>query len=385
MVGRFWINNKPQMQKILHIPNFFYPNQGGIESTCKYIIEGLPTYEHKVICFSASSSTYSDIIDGINVRRVGSFLKLSSQFISFSYYFELKKILSEYKPDLIHFHAPNPLVMFYLLMLIPKTCKLVVHWHSDIVEQKMLYKFVMPLERQFLKRADKVFTTSPNYSPYSVPLQQVIDKVVVVASAIELDKFVLNSNENAKLKNFRDGYLNKKIVFFIGRHVQYKGLKYLLEAEKYIQCDCLLLIAGSGPLTESLKNEFKSDRIKFLGRLSDEDLKIHLHLADVFAFPSITKNEAFGLVLAESMFCGTPAVTFTIEGSGVNWVSLNNETGIEVENGNSVLFAEAIDKLLSDEALRITYAQNARNRVLENFEMDKIKVQLHLIYEKLLS
>jgi len=373
------------MKKILHIPNFFYPNQGGIESTCKYIIEGLPSYEHKVICFSASSSTYSDVVDGINVRRVGSLFKLSSQFISFSYYLELRKILSEFKPDLIHFHAPNPLVMFYLLMLIPKSCKLVVHWHSDIVEQQMLYNFVMPLERKFLKRADKVFTTSPNYSTCSEPLQRVKDKVVVVASAIEPDKFDLNSIEKLKLKSFSDDYLNKKIVFFIGRHVQYKGLKYLLEAEKFIQSDCLLLIAGSGPLTESLKNEFKSDRIKFLGRLSDEDLKIHLHLADVFAFPSITKNEAFGLVLAESMYCGTPAVTFSIKGSGVNWVSLNNETGIEVDNGNSILFAEAIDKLLTDDALRMTYSQNAKNRVLENFVMNKIKVQICLIYERLLS
>lgn len=50
----------------------------------------------------------------------------------------------------------------------------------------------------------------------------------------------------------------------------------------------------------------------------------------MFAFPSVTKNEAFGVALAEAMYCYTPAVTFTIEGSGVNWVNLNGITGIEV-------------------------------------------------------
>ena len=39
------------------------------------------------------------------------------------------------------------------------------------------------------------------------------------------------------------------------------------------------------------------------------------------------------------MYCGTPAVTFTIPGSGVNWVSLNGETGIEVPNGDDKAFA----------------------------------------------
>ena len=48
-------------------------------------------------------------------------------------------------------------------------------------------------------------------------------------------------------------------------------------------------------------------------------------------FPSITKNEAFGVVLAEAMYCYTPAITFTIEGSGVNWVNLHQVTGLEME------------------------------------------------------
>ena len=101
--------------------------------------------------------------------------------------------------------------------------------------------------------------------------------------------------------------------------------------------------------------------------MSDEELKLHHYAASVFAFPSITKNEAFGIALAEAMYCGTPAVTFTIPGSGVNWVSLNGETGLEVPNGDDKAFAKAIDTLLDDKGLSLKYAENGIRRVKENF------------------
>ena len=373
------------MKRILHISNFYAPNKGGIESTCKYIIENLPSFEHRVICFSASCSTYTDVIEGIKVRRVGSFCKIASQNISFTYYFELRKILQDYKPDLVHFHAPNPLIMLYLLMLLPKSCKLVVHWHSDIVEQKNLYILVRPFECILLKRADNIFITSPNYLEESIPLQPVKEKVQVVASAIDPNRFTIEMDEQNRYQELKDKYHGKRIIFFVGRHVPYKGLNYLLDAEKFIKNDCLILIAGSGPLTDSLQKKYNSERIEFLGRISDLELKIYLHLAYIFAFPSITKNEAFGLVLAEAMYCETPAVTFTIKGSGVNWVNLNEVTGLEVENSNSVLFARAIDKLLANNELRNKYAKNAKKRVLDNFVMDKIKPQLEKTYSNLLA
>lgn len=108
------------------------------------------------------------------------------------------------------------------------------------------------------------------------------------------------------------------------------------------------------------------------------------HLSSVFTFPSITKNEAFGVALAEAMYCGTPAVTFTIPGSGVNWVSLNGETGIEVPNGDDKAYAEAIDTLLGDDELREKYGENARKRVKENFTIPKMVEKMEECYREIL-
>lgn len=162
-------------------------------------------------------------------------------------------------------------------------------------------------------------------------------------------------------------YDNKDIVFFVGRHIQYKGLPHLIEAERMVKSDCAFVIAGKGPLTDELKASCHSNRVHFVDKISDDDLRYYLYAAKVFAFPSITKNEAFGVALAEAMYCHTPAVTFTIPGSGVNWVSINNKTCLEVPNGDDKAYAAAIDRLLQNNILREQLADNGVRRVKGNF------------------
>ena len=124
-------------------------------------------------------------------------------------------------------------------------------------------------------------------------------------------------------------------------------------------------------MTEELKKQAAGDsKIDFTGRLSDGELKAYLLAADIFCFPSVTKNEAFGLALAEAMYYGLPAITFTVEGSGVNFVSLDGVTGIEVKNGDDAAFAAAIKTLGENETLRREYGENARERAVKLFSKD---------------
>ena len=67
------------------------------------------------------------------------------------------------------------------------------------------------------------------------------------------------------------------------------------------------------------------------------------------------------------MYYRKPAVTFTIPGSGVNYVCLNGEDGIEVPNRDTKAYAEAIKTLASDKALREKYGENGYRRVCDNF------------------
>jgi glycosyltransferase involved in cell wall biosynthesis len=370
-------------KRVLHISKYYYPYLGGTESVCQDIVEGLKEYENRVICFNDSNRTVCCEINGIQILRIGCFMKVASQSCSLFYYYYLKRNIQSWQPDIIHFHHPNPFVAFLLVRLIPANTKLIVHWHLDITKQKYIYPLVKRNERRLLERADSVIVTSPQYRDASLPLKPFLQKVKVVANGINIHRFDLQCNDEMRIKDIHKKYHYKRLIFFVGRHVEYKGLRYLIEAEKYVTTDCHIVIAGQGPLTEELKAKANLGRVSFVGRLSNDDLRCYLHAADVFAFPSITKNEAFGLALAEAMYCRCPAVTFYIEGSGGNWVSLNGVTGIEVDNSDSKKYASAIDKLLRDDLLRKQYADAARKRVVEYFTIEKEQEAANEIYKQL--
>ena len=58
------------MNRILHIPNFYAPNKGGIESICQYIIENLPSFEHQVICFCRGAVRSILLVSKVPFERI---------------------------------------------------------------------------------------------------------------------------------------------------------------------------------------------------------------------------------------------------------------------------------------------------------------------------
>lgn len=371
--------------KILHISKFYPPYKGGIEDVCYNLVSALKeNCNQKVICFNDKSYDEKSVVEGVEVIRAGVFCELARQPLSLSLFFLLKKNIKSFSPDIIHLHLPNPLACIFVLLTIPNHIKLVLHWHSDIIAQKYLYALFSMFEKKILERANVVLVTSPLYAQGSKPLSRYTEKVLVLPNAVSFDKMKMSNKDKVLVSEVRKKYI-KPIVFFIGRHVQYKGIEYLVQSEKYIASDCVILIAGTGPLTETLEKMTTTNRIIFLGKIPDNDIRIYMSAAEVFAFPSITKNEAFGVALAEAMYCKAVPVTFTIEGSGVNWVNLNKITGLEVENKNAAEYGRAIDFLLINSDLRKQYAENAYSRVNELFNIKNVKLQLEKIYSDLLK
>lgn len=372
--------------KILHISKYYYPYIGGVENICKYLVERMTQHTTSVVCFSEDKEDFVDVINGHTVYRAGSFANIARQSLSLSYGKLLKTAIDMERPEVIQYHWANPFPVLFLQLMLPKETKLVVHWHMDIIRQKYLYWLVRPWERWLVNRADRIVVTSPQYREGSKPLQKVKQKVSIVPNCIEEDKLILRDGDKERIAAIKAKYGNKPIIFFMGRHIQYKGLPHLINAERYMASDAVIVIGGSGPLTDELKSKARhSDRIFFTGRLSEDELRCHLYAASVFAFPSITKNEAFGVALAEAMYCYTPAVTFTIEGSGVNWVNLHGRTGIEVPQSAEMdmHYAAAIDKLITDQALNQEYSENAHKRVVENFLIQHMISAMEGVYQEL--
>ncbi len=360
------------MKKILHISKFYYPYRGGTEQIAQDMVNALKgKYEQKIICFNSEKKDTIDIVEGCEVYRCGIEIVISSQPISLSYPKRLKKLILEFNPDAIILHYPNPYVSEFLLKYITSVTKLVVYWHLDIVKQKVLSKLFIHQNNLILRRANILIATSPLYVEGSPYLSKSKNKCVVIPNCINERRLIVTNEVLSEAKRIREKYKEKILCLAVGRHTEYKGFKYLIQASKYLDDRFVICITGKGEETESLKKEAKGDsKVHFLGTIDDVHLCAYLKEMDIFCFPSITKNEAFGVALAEGMYYGKPTVTFTIPGSGVNYVSLNGVTGIEVENRNVQAYAEAMEKLANSPELRKKLGKAARQRVIENF-MDK--------------
>lgn len=370
------------MKKILHVSKFFYPYYGGIEDVARTIVDELkPYYKQKIICFNHEKGNVYNI-NGADVLRIGTTFTVSSQPISFKYRNFLQKTIDSFRPDFIHLHLPNPLVATYLMMVNLRGAKIITHWHADILGQKNFYPIYKPLEDRILKKSYKIIATSELYRDFSDALKKYTDKTYILPNTVNENKLHLYEGEQIEIKKIQQKYDNKKIVFFVGRHVFYKGIDFLIEAEKYIKEDCVIVIAGTGDLNAKLKDlSGDNPRIKFIGRLSNNEMKYYLHASYVFAFPSHNRSEAFGVALAEALYCGLPAVSFNIEGSGALWVNQNEYTGLVVENRNVEKFANAIDRLLQSTDLRKEYSVNAQSWVQKHFLKDQIVPIMEQVYQ----
>ena len=374
--------------KSLQISNYYPPHIGGVEQVACDMARVLSEEgaEQKVFCFNHEKGDCTQDVNGVCVVRAGCFAKVASQSLSLSYGRLLRRTFREFAPDVVIFHYPNPFGAHFLKKLLKKrpACKLILWWHLDITRQKLLGKFFEGQTKWLLRRAQRVIATSPNYIEGSRHLLSVREKCTVIPCCVSDERVCADDGARARAQQIRAEHAGKFLCFALGRHVPYKGMEYLVRAAKLLDDTFFVAIGGSGPLTQQLKALAQGQKnVAFLGRISDVELKAWLLACDVFCFPSVTKNEAFGIALAEAMAYEKPAVTFTIAGSGVNYVSLDKVTGIECPNGDVEAYAQALRTLESDGALRFRYGRAARERVMEYFTYGRFAQQVRRLIAEL--
>jgi lipopolysaccharide/colanic/teichoic acid biosynthesis glycosyltransferase len=146
-------------------------------------------------------------------------------------------------------------------------------------------------------------------------------------------------------------------------------------------------IVGDGPLRGELQAEAErlgiADRVFFLGHLREEELAAWYRACDVFALPSTTAAEAFGLVQLEAMARGKPIVSTRLP-SGVPWVNQDGITGLTVPPSDAGALRAALERILTDRGLREQLGAGARRRFEEEFTVQKMVERTSALYVEVL-
>jgi phosphatidylinositol alpha-mannosyltransferase len=160
----------------------------------------------------------------------------------------------------------------------------------------------------------------------------------VLFNGVDMDRFEL-------AEPYRDPE-GRPAVLFLGRHEPRKGLQVLLDAFATLERPAVLWVAGDGPATEVQRRRHPpSDRVHWLGVLSDEEVASRLAGADVLCAPSL-QGESFGMVLLEGMAAGSTVVASDIE--GYRMASGGHAT--LVPPGDVAALARALDAALAEAA-----------------------------------
>lgn len=350
----------------------FYPVKGGVEKVMWDLTRTVS--QRGIDCDMLCCSLRESMPDGGEIRFnehgrcicVKAWRKVAATMISPALVIRLRRICSSY--DIIHIHHPDPMAALALRMSGFKG-KVILHWHSDILKQRILLRFYSPLQRWLLKRSDRIFCTSPAYLEASPFLEGFRHKAVSVPIGIEPLEC-----DPAGAEALRARYPGKKIIFSMGRLVGYKGYGYLVEAAAQLPDDHIVVIAGDGPLKGELSARIGSlgldGKVLLTGYLDNKRAAEWFSACDIYVMSSIWKTEAFGIVQIEAFSCGKPVVATRIPGSGVSWVNKHGVSGLNVEPKNSSALAAAILEISSNSDTFVKFSDGALKRYKSLFTLD---------------
>lgn len=335
------------MCRILHMGKFYSPDRGGIETVTQDLAEACANrrYNVSVICFGEGGSR---ILNSVSVRKSKIDFWINSQPFSMLYLWRVVK--EAWRSDIIHVHYPNLLAVLGLFFVWRRP--VVCHWHSDVEGFGLYMLVVRPLELFLCLRSSVIVATSHNYIQGSSALQRFRNKVKVIPLGVEVVKREIDFSEACQWADKKFGVLrDSPMVLFVGRHVPYKGLDILIRGIQKSR-NGKLLIVGSGPETTTLKlyvaEAGLSDRIFFCGRLDEDELELAFARCEIFCLPSVSRAEAFGVVMVEALARGLVLLSSNMPNSGMNYVNQNGRTGLVFEKGNPEDLGQKIDFLLEN-------------------------------------
>jgi len=214
------------------------------------------------------------------------------------------------------------------------------------------------------------------------------DKIDVIPNGVNSERFA--RWEGADLTRFRSMYAlpEERIVFYVGRIVQEKGLHVLVEAVPQVLAEnpqSKFVIAGTGPMLDTLRARAwelgVGAKVLFTGFISDEDRDRLYKVASCAVFPSL--YEPFGIVALEAMAARTPVVVSEV--GGLREVVTHGRTGITVHPGSAMSLAWGINHFLIRPDWAAQRAQDAYQMARQEYNWESIAHRTVQVYERVIA
>ena len=297
----------------------------------------------------------------------------------------IQKLLRRFPFDLIHAHWIVPQGTCAILasrmhsMVLPILC---TSHGGDLYG--LSSRAMMWLKRCVLEKTDAVTTVSWAMRDDLDSLGVGLEKVHVLPMGVDLQKRFVPPRQRSETK----------AILFVGRVVEKKGLRFLIEAMPEILSkhpNAIMRVAGDGQELSALKNLAYNigvtDRIQFLGAVPNETLPGLYQTSDVVVFPSVVAaggdREGFGLVLVEALGCECAVVATDLP--AMQDIIKNERSALIVPQRSPQHIVNAVVRLFDDADLRTFLGKTGRCAVENRFDWEIVTKQYAKIYKKIVK
>lgn len=292
-----------------------------------------PIHKWETLCYPGA------IVPRIKEKKIRALLV---PFLFAALWLNLFRLLPKY--DVVHAHwlIPQGIVQSFF-----KKPYIVTGHGGDVTSLNQ--GVIKKLKVRCLKRASGVTVVSEHLKNKVKELVPELEPDVI-SMGVDTKKF---GRQYYQPDYFGQG--DKRVVLFVGRLAEKKGVTYLIEAMKNI--DAMLVIVGDGPLRNSLEEQVKAvndsmDTVKivFWGAKAHAELRDIYASADILVIPSITAangdQEGVPTVLFEAMASGLPTVAS--RSGGIVEIIEDGRNGLLVDEKNVDGIVKAVNRLLTD-------------------------------------
>jgi glycogen(starch) synthase len=215
-----------------------------------------------------------------------------------------------------------------------------------------------------------------------------LDKVDVAPNGVDTTRF--DALDGVDLTDFRRRYAldHEKVIFYVGRVVNEKGVHLLVEAMPRIlsqRPDAKLIVAGTGGSLDWVRGRAADlglgDKAVFTGFIPDEDRDRLFRIADVACFPSL--YEPFGIVALEAMAAKVPVVAASV--GGLTEVVDNHVTGLTIYPDSLDSLVWGVLHTLDNPEWAAARVRNAYQMVRDRFNWDAIARTTIQTYERIIA
>ena len=395
---------------------------GGAQENTLLTCEGLHKRGHEVILITGPAlGPEGQLMDrarggGYQVIELKQMRRAINPVRDLICYRQLKKILAQLKPDIVHTHSAKAGILgrwaaaairdkaaavccrrvekLRQVQSASKARPRIVHTIHGLAfhpyQSGLLNRFYISIEKAAARRTDAFISVAQAMTEQTLAAGiGRPEQFTKVFSGLETKYFIErpSAEKIAALRNKYNIPTEAVVITTVARLFELKGHEYIIDSAKEIarkHKNVMWLFIGDGKLRQSLEQVISrlglQDRFRFTGLIAPEQIGELLHAGDILVHCSL--REGLARAIPQALLCGKPVVSFDVDGA--REVVLNDRTGYLIRPKEVSALSAALEKLIADPELRRQLGQTGRELCSREFDHKTMTDRIELVYKRTL-